>query len=737
MKAPGSREPKTILVLIWALVGVALVGGAMVLASLFWTVSQANQQRLDWAGEEQSQLLLGSRVERWRSHTRQAFLARLGDEIPPDAEAWNTALAELLARYPALATLAPVERQLDTLWERTGRWREAFDRVRASLEREPAPAQAQRLLRELRSLLAERDRIIQSLRTQFQHLDRFQQDFMAQLREAHRNNAMAMEQALTVVWQRALLLGGLSTATFLFLALWISRLLGKEMTVLQEAREAQAARAAAEAATQAKSEFLANMSHELRTPLNAIIGYSEMIREDAEALEQPDMMADVDRISAAGRHLLGIINDILDISKIEAGKLELRPEVFQVRTLLDEVATTVQPLIREHANTLAVYCAVNVGSMTADLGKVRQILLNLLSNASKFTEEERITVKVHREGEEIVFQVIDRGVGIEAAQLARLFQPFTQVDSSHSRRHGGTGLGLAICRYFAELMGGEITAVSAPGEGSTFTVRLPRHPPDQPRPVSPMQGQPGDPLVLVVDDEESVRDLLGRYLGRLGYRVATASHGAEGVRLAGELQPVAITLDVLMPGLDGWAVLAALKSDPNTATIPVIMVSIVDERNTGYALGAADFLVKPVSAEQLAGVLGRYRGDPGEPRWVMVVEDHASTRELLVGQLGRAGWQTMAAANGRLALEQLQQRVPDLLLLDLVMPEMDGFELIRRLRAVPRWAKIPVVVLTARDLSPQDRRFLNDGVARVFHKDASPPEQLLEQIRRELVDLLP
>ena len=492
-------------------------------------------------------------------------------------------------------------------------------------------------------------------------------------------------------------------------------------------------------ATKAKSTFLANMSHELRTPMNAILGYSEMLMEDAEDQGQEDFIPDLQKIHTAGKHLLGLINEILDLSKIEAGKMDLYLESFDVAGMINDVASTLKPLVDKNANTLQVHLAADLGAMHADLTKVRQSLFNLLSNASKFTEKGTITLKaepVFKDGARwIAFRVADTGIGMTPEQLDKLFQPFVQADSSTSRKYGGTGLGMTITQLFVKMMGGEMSVASEPGAGTTFNVLLPTEvkaqlPAEVPKPeAAEPKFLPGGHTVLVIEDDPGARDLLTRFLTKEGYRVETAAGGEAGLRLAREFHPDIITLDVMMPDMDGWAVLSDLKADPQLADIPVVMLTIVDNKNLGYALGAADYLTKPIQRDRLLDVLTKYC-PPSAPASVLVVEDDLETQEVIRRLLEKAGIQVALAENGRVALERLAEGQPGLILLDLMMPEMDGFQFVEHVRQHEAWRTIPIVVVTAKDLTAEDRLRLNGSVADIIKKDAKGQEELLAEVSK-------
>ena len=498
-------------------------------------------------------------------------------------------------------------------------------------------------------------------------------------------------------------------------------------------------------ASQVKSSFLANMSHELRTPLNAMIGYSELLQDLAARKGQTDTLADLAKINRAGKHLLTLINDVLDISKIEAGKMELSLEAFGVAPMVQEIATTIQPLVKKNANTLVVAVAAAAGAMVADATRVRQCLFNLLSNACKFTDRGTITLAADRETADgrdwIVFRVRDSGIGMTAEQTARLFQAFTQADASTTRKYGGTGLGLAITRKICRLMGGDVFVESAPGEGALFTVRLPavvgdgkagpRQSESLARPGSRLPGR--RELSGPADRPGDRRRPGGRRSvdafsesGRVRGGVRRRRSGRPAPRR--ETRPHAITLDLMMPGMDGWSTLTALRADPALASVPVILLTIVDDKSMGFALGASDYLTKPINAEHLARVLRKYEG-MAAPGSALVVEDDGDARAILRRRLEQQGWKVREAADGRAGLAEAAEHPPDLILLDLMMPELDGFGFIRELRRTAAGRSIPVVVLTAKELSDEDRGRLNEHMVKVLRKGAFRFEELLVEVR--------
>jgi len=503
----------------------------------------------------------------------------------------------------------------------------------------------------------------------------------------------------------------------------------------QHEAELAAARDAADEANRTKSSFLANMSHELRTPLNAIIGLTDMLVTNAPRFGTDKAVEPLRRVHRAGTHLLGLINQILDLSKIEAGKLEINLENISVPPLIDEVVGTARPLAEQNKNRLSVDCPRDLPAIEADAMRLRQILLNLLSNACKFTKGGsvilRVTRSTHEQQDCIEFAVTDTGIGMNAEQMQRLFEEFSQGDASTARNYGGTGLGLAITRRLCQMMGGDVTVTSELGKGSTFTVRLPvaqASVVSQQEISGPVPEFRRDECVLVIDDDQTARDLIGDCLRQARFSVITAAGGREGLRQAKQYHPIAITLDVMMPDLDGWTVLAALRGDPELADIPVVMVTIVDERRQGMTLGAVGYLTKPIDRQELVELMRRFKTPSGLTR-VLVVEDDPVQRERLRGWLGPQQWLLTEAENGRVALDRLTENAPDIILLDLMMPEMDGFQLVAALQEQPAWRRIPVIVITARDLSTEERARLNSGIETVLLKEQFSPADLIDKIR--------
>jgi len=495
------------------------------------------------------------------------------------------------------------------------------------------------------------------------------------------------------------------------------------------------AKETAEEANRAKSAFLANMSHELRTPLNAILLYSELLTDELRDRAMEEFLPDLAKIQSAGRHLLSLIDDILDLSKIEAGRMTIFPEDFELSSLLQDISTTIQPLVAKNQNQFICEAEPRLGPLHTDLKKLRQILYNLLNNAAKFTEQGQVSLraKADEDPHYVIFEIRDTGIGMSREELGRIFQEFTQADDSTTRRFGGTGLGLALCRRFAEMLGGTLHVESEPNQGSLFTLRVPKV-------AQPITGAafrsgslaPGahQGKVLIIDDDPSMRDALSRMLTRQGFWVAVSGDGEEGLRMARSLRPHVITLDISMPVVDGWQVLSRLKADPELKDIPVILVTMLNDRARGFSLGASEFLTKPITREELVSALQRV-GMPQPEGTVLLVEDDPASLEGLQRILDLENRVTRAASNGQEALASLQEEVPGLIILDLLMPGMDGFQLLAEIDLHPEWREIPIIVVTAKDLTQEDFVALQrPQVRHIFRKGAYSRQDLVEEVRR-------
>lgn len=522
--------------------------------------------------------------------------------------------------------------------------------------------------------------------------------------------------------------------------------LAHEAQVRAAHRELARARDEALSANRVKSQFLANMSHELRTPLNAIIGYSEMLAEEAEDLDEVDFLADIKKVHSAGKHLLTLINDILDLSKIEAGKLELFFEPLELPELIRNAVTLVQPLAQDRGNTIAINYQLDIATVTTDATRLKQVLYNLLSNAAKFTENGTITVDVRRDdlpsteatkdvGPMFAIEVRDTGIGIDPKVMERLFRPFVQADASTTRRYGGTGLGLTISARFAELMGGALNAYSEVGHGSTFTLRLPLHSSSS-LPIVPVPTTSKHrPKVLVIDDDPPTHDLLRRTLGPLGVHLLSAQSGSTGIEMASEHRPDLIILDIVMPGMDGWSVLARLKKTAATREVPVVMLTFLEDRNAGLALGAVDYLIKPIEPSRLVAVVRRLCG--GSQAQVLVVEDDEATRQITARVLATAGFEVHTANDGEEALVAMNRIQPDIVVVDLLMPKVDGFTLIDRLRDHPEFHRVPVVVMTAKTLTERERHRLQGATQQILNKSDYSLRELMRAVLTHVSRLLP
>lgn len=513
----------------------------------------------------------------------------------------------------------------------------------------------------------------------------------------------------------------------------------------------------AESANKAKSQFLANMSHELRTPLNAIIGYSEMLREESVNIDHPHLNNDLKKIYAAGKNLLALINDVLDLSKIEAGRMQLYLEDVKVHLLVDEVVSIVKPMAGKNDDQIDVDCPEGVGTIKVDIMKLRQSLLNLLSNAVKFTKGGKIKLRVYREmldGEEwIKFVVTDTGIGLSDSQMETLFNAFSQADMSTTRSYGGTGLGLTISQKFCRLMGGEISVESDLGRGSVFTISLPvmikepestETPEEVPHKPRGSYGkvraqQTGIPelehdrrkktsTIVIIDDDPMACDLQQRQLAKNGYQVVCAAGGEEGIRKINELVPDAILLDVMLSDMSGWQVLTYVKSQPGLVHIPVIMLTMIDEKNTAYSLGATAYLTKPIDWEKLVITINQCVRKAGQDT-ILVVDDDADARKLARLVLENEGYAVIEAENGYLGLMRVAERIPSVILLDLLMPNMNGHEFLNELEINERWREIPVIALTAMELDENETHRLENRVSFIIQKGAYSIDQVLMAVR--------
>ena len=513
--------------------------------------------------------------------------------------------------------------------------------------------------------------------------------------------------------------------------------ISEDITEGKKAREALLeAQQEAVRANRAKSQFLANMSHELRTPLNAILGFSELLSDDStDRFDPATRQRFLHQIHSSGYHLLQLINDILDLSKVEAGQMELHLRPVELGSLIDEVRATVEPLAQGKAISLNIEPSPQL-PMVADAGKMRQMLLNLVSNAIKFTPEGgRIDIRRRLAGPWVEIAVSDSGIGIATADLGRLFTEFQQLDAGPGRQQEGTGLGLALTKRFAELHGGQVTVESAAGKGSTFTLRLPLQAtaPRTPTALAAPHVAAIDldrPLVLVVEDNPQAAEILARHLDAGGFRIERAHTGTEAITLARELKPAAITLDILLPEMDGWEVLNRLKADEATGNIPVVVVSVIDNPELGRALGALDYFVKPVNGKALLSRLSKYTfaTTNGLVR-LLLVDDEPGNLDLLEALLKPAGFDVLRAGSGREGIDMAASQLPNLILLDLLMPDLSGFDVVGALRANEATRGIPIMILTSKAITADDKRALNGQVTAIFDRNSVAGTELTAWLR--------
>jgi signal transduction histidine kinase/CheY-like chemotaxis protein len=498
-----------------------------------------------------------------------------------------------------------------------------------------------------------------------------------------------------------------------------------------------------------KSQFLANMSHELRTPLNSIIGFSRVILKGIDGPLTDMQRTDLETINTSGQHLLNLINDILDISKVVAGKMEIAFEDVDLHTMFKSVMSTAVGLIKDKSIELRETIPEDLPIIVGDERRIRQVLINIIGNAEKFTEQGYIHVRAEADDTQVTISVEDSGIGIPEDKVDTIFEEFTQVDGSSTRRAGGTGLGLSISRNFVELHGGRIWVESTLGVGSTFYFSLPIAGPgapieemeEEPVPEATEEEAPTSEeelkekvgkLVLCIEDDEGVITLFRRYLSKQGYQVVGLTDPTRVMEEARRLHPYAITLDVMMPDKDGWEVIQELKADPVTHDIPVVMCTIVAEQGRGMSLGAADYLVKPVIEKDLVAALERLDREEGR-HLVLVVDDQQKHRELLRRMIeSQDGYEVLEASGGQEAIDLLQQVQPHIIMLDLMMPDMDGFAVLETLKANESTRTIPIVVVTAKDLTEEERDRLNSHVSALVQKGLMEREELLKDVAAAL-----
>ena len=506
----------------------------------------------------------------------------------------------------------------------------------------------------------------------------------------------------------------------------------------EAASELRAARDEAEQANLAKSQFLANMSHELRTPLNAIVGYTEVLQEELSAAGLEQSLEDVQWIYGSAKQLLYLINEILDLSKIEAGRMDVDVHEFDVNTVLREVKAMLEPMAEKTNSSLHLQIDPSITKATSDSTKLRQCLLNLGSNACKFTENGHVAIVVREEGDNLVFTVSDTGIGMSEEQVDRLFQPFVQADASTTRRYGGTGLGLIITWRLAEILGGRVDVDSSPGEGSTFTLHVKKNLGDQADAIAAESsngianlGSTGSrdkkrPVALIVDDEPSAVQLLGRFVDRANYDIVVANDGEAALEVAKEQQPDLIFLDIGIPKIDGWQVLDALDQDEALSAIPTVVVTVDDDKRRSLNAGAADHLVKPVDKAELAKILSLYSNR--QAGRVLIVEDDRATARLYSKGIEQTGCETTIAHDGKDAIEALRDDTFDLVITDLRMPSADGFELIEEISKIAEDVRPQVIVVTGKVLDEAENARLDGRIVSLLPKNGLSPRKLADHV---------